>query len=191
MPDRMSAPHSEVQGDSADGGYFTSLASAKRMMLTTFKPDGGQATTAVDGVTEGGRTFFRAWGHSDTVKNLRHSDRVQVAPCAALGLLLLGPPLDAIARPVPDDEASQVAGMLARKYRVKQRFLVPLLHSARRSRMIHYELLADEAVPAATHDQLATDVLHHLSTDPQGAEPGVIRVTVVRASGPPSGLSRG
>lgn len=160
MPDHTSEAHSGIPLDSADGGYFASLASAKRLMLTTFKPDGAQATTAVDGVTEGGRTYFRTKSHSGTVKNLRYTDRVQVAPCAALGLLLLGPPLDAVARPLPDQEASRVAEMLARKYRVKQRFLAPMLQGARRSRMALYELLADEDVLAATHDQRAGDVPH-------------------------------
>lgn len=105
MPDRTSATEGGYQEGSAGDGYFAPLASARRMMLTTFKPDGGQASAAVHGVVDGGRAYFRAWSHSGTVENLRHTDEVQVAPCTALGLLLLAPPLDAVARPLPDEEA--------------------------------------------------------------------------------------
>ena len=105
MPDRTSATEGGYQEGSAGDGYFAPLASARRMMLTTFKPDGGQASAAVHGVVDGGRAYFRAWSHSGTVENLRHTDEVQVAPCTALGLLLLAPPLDAVARPLPDGEA--------------------------------------------------------------------------------------
>ncbi|MFY9651903.1 hypothetical protein [Trebonia sp.] len=184
MPDRTSATEGGYQEGSAGDGYFAPLASARRMMLTTFKPDGGQASAAVHGVVDGGRAYFRAWSHSGTVENLRHTDEVQVAPCTALGLLLLAPPLDAVARPLPDEEAGRVAGILARRNRVGQRFLVPLLHRAQRLRAVYYELLTYEAVAVTTRDQGAPDVLNRTATDTRSREPGAIRVTIVRDPGP-------
>lgn len=157
MPDHPSAAQSSHQEGSAGSGYFASLASARHMMLTTFKPDGRQAATVVFGVADGDRAYFRAWSRSGTVKNLRHTDEVQVAPCGALGFVLLAPPLDAVARPLPDEEASRVAGKLARKDRVWQRFLIPLLHRARRQQMVHYELSSYEAAAATAHGQETSD----------------------------------
>ena len=40
MPDHLSATESSYLEDAAGGGFFASLASAKYMLLTTFKPDG-------------------------------------------------------------------------------------------------------------------------------------------------------
>ena len=74
------------------------------------------------------------------MRRLRRSDAVQVAPCGALGVCY-GPPLDAVARLLPAGEASRAAAELARKYPVRRRFLSSWLHWARRSAMVHYELL--------------------------------------------------
>jgi PPOX class probable F420-dependent enzyme len=167
MPDRTSG---------AESSYFASFASARHMMLTTFDPDGKQQSAVVHGVADGDRACFQAWSQSDTAKNLRHTEEVQVAPCGALGFLLLAPPLDAVARPVSGEEARRVAGKLTRRYRPWQRFLIPRLHRARRQQMLYYELSSYEAAAPATYDPSAAD--------PRGNEPGVVRVTVVRGPGP-------
>lgn len=167
MPDRTSGPQS---------GYFASFASARHMTLTTFNSDGRQKSAVVHGVADGDRAYFQAWSQSDTVKNLRHTEEVQVAPCGALGFLLLAPPLDAVARPVPDAEVRQVAGKLTRRYRALRRFVTPLLHRARRQQMVYYELSSYEAAAAAAYDPSATDA--------RGNEPGDARVTVVRNPAP-------
>ena len=187
MSDRPSATESSYQEDAADGGYFAPLASAKYMLLTTFKPDGIPVSAAVHGVVEGDRAYFRAWSQSDTVKNLRHTDEVQVAPCAALGLLSLAPPLDALARRLlPGEEASQVAGKLARKYPVRQRFLIPLLHRTRRWQMVHYELVTYEAEAAITYDRGASGLPDRSAVDLRSKERGVH--AFLRARLPPGGV---
>lgn len=184
MPDRTPGAASAYPEDPPGSGYFASLAPARHMMLTTFQPDGRQESAVVHCVADGDRVYFGAWSRSGTVKNLRCTDEVQVAPCGALGFLLLAPPLDAVARPLSDEEASRVAGKLARRYRVRRRFLVPLLHRARRQQLVHYELLSYEA-GAAGHGQQAAGALDRPATGPGGGnEPGVVRVTVVRAPGP-------
>jgi PPOX class probable F420-dependent enzyme len=142
MSEHPPATESSYQQDTG-GGYFAPLAPARCMLLTTFKPDGIPVSATVRGVVDGDRAYFRAWSHSGTVQNLRHTDEVQVAPYA-LGVRL-APPLDAIVRLLHGEEASRVAGQLARKYPVQQRFLIPLLHRARRSQMVHYELVTYEA----------------------------------------------
>lgn len=153
----------------ADGGGFAALAAARYMLLTTFKPGSVPLSAVVHGMVEDGRAYFRAWSHSGTARNLRQTDEVQVTPCGMGGFVSFGPPLDAVARLLPAGEASQVAGKLARKYPVQQRFLMPLLRRARRGQMVYYELLACEAATAATDDL-------------RSEEPEPYRITVVRSS---------
>lgn len=95
----------------------------------------------MQGIVDSGRAYFRVWSQSGTVKRLRHIDGVQVAPCGAQGLWSYGPPLDAAARPLADEEVSGVAGQLARKYPVRRRSLARLLQRVRQRRLAYYELL--------------------------------------------------
>jgi PPOX class probable F420-dependent enzyme len=144
---RPSATGSSYQQE-ADDGYFAPLAPARYMLLTTFKPDGIPVSTVVHGVVDGHRAYFgsggllRVWRQPGTVKRLRHTGGVQVVPCAVLGFVSFGPPLDAVAQLLPGEKASRVAGKLARKYPVQQRFLISPLHRMRRWQMVYYELLA-------------------------------------------------
>jgi PPOX class probable F420-dependent enzyme len=183
----MPAAVSGDQEEAVEGGYFAPLASAKYMLLTTSKPDGSQASDVVRGVVIGDRAYVQARSHSDAVQNLRHRDKVQVAPCAARGLLLLAASLDAVARLLPDEEASQVAAKLARTSQVQRHLSIPLLHRvnrARRQQMVHYELLACESAAVATHDRGALDNQDRSAADPPGKEPGAHHVTVTWSSTP-------
>ena len=121
--------------------YFAPLAKGRYLLLVTFKPKGTPVSAPVQGITDGDRAYFRAWSRSGTARRLQHTDGVQVAPCGALGLWSHGPPLDAAARRLAGQEASRVAGQLARKYPVRRRSLARLLQRARRRRLAYYELL--------------------------------------------------
>ena len=127
--------------EAADGSYFAPLAEAGYLRLTTFKQKGTPVSAPVQGIVDGGRAYFRVWSQSGTVKRLQHIDGVQVAPCGALGLWSYGPPADAAARRLADEEARQVAGQLARKYPNRRGSLARLLRRARHRRMVYYELL--------------------------------------------------
>ena len=94
----------------------------------------------VQGITDGDRAYFRVGSKSGTARRLQHTNGVQVAPCGALGLWRHAPPLDAAARRLAGEEASRVAGPLARKYPVRRRSPARLLHWARRRRLVYYEL---------------------------------------------------
>lgn len=132
MPDRTSA---------ADGGYFTPLASARYMLLTTFERDGVPVSTSVCGVADGDRAYFCVPKWSGAVKRLRHTDTVQVTPCGVRGFVTHGPPLDAIARPLSGEDASLVAAKLERRYVVRLRFLIRLL----RRQPVYYEFLPGDS----------------------------------------------
>ena len=127
--------------ETAGGSYFAPLAKARYLLLTTFKQKGTPVSGPVQGIIDGDRAYLRVRSRSGTVKRLRHTDGVQVAPCGALGLCSHGPPLDAAARRLAGEEVSRVAGQLARKYPVRRRSLARLLQRARRRRLVYYELL--------------------------------------------------
>jgi len=126
--------------ETADSSYFAPLAKARYLLLTTFKPKGTPMSGAVPGIVEDGRAFFRVRSRSGAARRLQHTDGVQVAPCGVRGLVSYGPPLDAGARRLGDEEASRVAGQLARKYPVRRGFPARLLRRARHRRLAHYEL---------------------------------------------------
>ncbi|MGH3262812.1 MAG: hypothetical protein ACRDNS_12520 [Trebonia sp.] len=140
MSYRMPAATSGDQDEPVDGGYFTALASAKQMLLTAADEDGRQASAVVRGVVVGDRAYIQTWDNTDAARKLRRGSDVQVAPCAARGLVLLAPPVSAFARQLPDHEAKEIAGKLPRQPWVQRRLLAPLLHRD----MVHYELLAYE-----------------------------------------------
>ena len=138
--------YQQEQEEPAPTGYFAPLAPAKGMLLTTFRQDGTPVSATVPGVVDGGRAYFGAWSRSGIVERLRHSGIVQVTPCSVRGLVINGPPLDAVARPLSEREATGVAGKLARKYPIRRRFLLPLGCGTRRWQMVHYELLLADDV---------------------------------------------
>jgi PPOX class probable F420-dependent enzyme len=132
------------QQEAAGEGYFVPLASARYLQVSTFGRGGLPVPARVHGVVDGGRAYFEARSWSGTVRRLRHADAVQVAPCGVLGLCH-GPPLDATTRLLPAEEAGRAAAELARKYPVRRRSLTCWLHRAWRPKMVHYELVADDA----------------------------------------------
>ena len=142
MSDRPSATDRSYRQESADGSYFAPLAQARYLLLTTFRQKGAPVSVRVQGIIDGDRAYFRTWSRSGMIKRLRHANGVQVTPCGVLGLCSYGPPLDAAVRLLADEEASRIAGQLARKYPVRRRFLARLLHRPRYWQLVHYELLA-------------------------------------------------
>jgi hypothetical protein len=129
------------RGEPADGRKFAPLATARYLLLTTFKQKGTPVPATVPGIVEDGRAYFQVRSRSGAARRLQHTDGVQVAPCGARGLWSYGPPLDAAARRLDGEEASRVAGQLARKYPVRRRSLARLLPRARRRPPVYYELL--------------------------------------------------
>jgi uncharacterized protein len=140
-PGRSPVADRSYREETADGSYFAPLAKGRYLLLTTFKQKGTPLSAPVQGIVDGDRSYSRVWSQSGTARRLQHTDGVQVAPCGALGLWSHGPPLDAAARRLAGEEASRVAGQLARKYPVRHRSLARLLQRARHRRLVYYELL--------------------------------------------------
>ena len=129
--------------EAADSGYFTALASARYLQVTTFGRDGRPVPARVRGVADGDRFYFGARTWSGTVKRLRHADAVHAAPCGVLGVCY-GPPLDATARLLPAGEASRAAAELARKYPVRRGAAHLVASRGWRPAMVYYELVGDD-----------------------------------------------
>jgi PPOX class probable F420-dependent enzyme len=127
-------------------GYFAPLASARYVLLTTFKPDGSAPrNSTVRAAVDGDRAYFQVRGGSGTSKRLGHAGRVQVAPCTVLGLCSFGPPFNATARLLAGEPARTAARKLAGQQPARRRLPIPLPGWMRRSQPVHYELLADGA----------------------------------------------
>jgi len=130
----------------ADEGYFAPLASARYVLLTTFKPDGGAPTNSTMRVAvDGDRVYLQTRSGSPAFKRLGPAGRVQVAPCTVLGLCSFGPPFNATARLLAGEQARTAARKLPGKHPARRRLPIPLPGWMRRRQPVHYELLADEA----------------------------------------------
>jgi PPOX class probable F420-dependent enzyme len=129
----------------AGSGYFAPTERVGHLLLTTLERGGAAVSAPVRGAADGDRAYFWTWSGSGSARLLQHADAVQVTPCSTRGFLAYGLPLSATARLLHGDEASQATGKLARKHPVQHRFLIPLLHWARRRQIMIYELLADDA----------------------------------------------
>ena len=130
----------DAPAQEAADGYFSPLAPAKHVLLATFKWGRTPVSTPVRMVAHGDRAYFQTWLPSCTCKRLRDNDWVQVAPCTALGLYRYGPWLDATARPLVGEEASQAARRLASKYPGQHGRLISLAYRIRGAQPVHYEL---------------------------------------------------
>jgi PPOX class probable F420-dependent enzyme len=139
----------DAPAQEAADGYFSPLAPAKHVLLATFKWGRTPVSTAVRLAVQGDRAYFRAWSRSPAGRRLRHNSWVQVAPCTALGLCRYGPWLDATARLLDGEEASQAAQRLARQHPGRPGRLARLAHRIRGARPVHYELrpCAEEGAP--------------------------------------------
>ena len=115
MSSRPSTTDSSGQ-ETAAGGRFVPLESARYLLLTSFKQDGTPVAVPVRVVVDGDRAYFGVRDSSGTAKLLRRTDWVQVVRCTALGMVSFGPRVNAVARPLAGEEAGRAAGRLARKH---------------------------------------------------------------------------
>jgi PPOX class probable F420-dependent enzyme len=137
MPDRSTATDRRYREEAADAGYFAPLAQGRYFLLTTSRPKGAPVSARVQGIVEDNRAYFGAGSRSGTVKRIRRDGTVQVTACGAMGMVSYGQPRYAAVRLLTGEEASQVAGQLARRYPVRRRFLSRLL----RRTQVQYQLL--------------------------------------------------
>jgi len=130
----------DASAQEATDGYFSALAPARYVLLTTFRWGRTPVSSPVRMAVQGDRAYFQTWSRSPAWKRMLRNGWVQVAPCAAFGLYRYGPWLDATARPLAGEEASQAAKMLAREPPGRLGGLISLAHRLRGARPVHCEL---------------------------------------------------
>src|SRR5439155_13620911 len=113
-------------------------------LLTTYKRNGTPVATPLTIAVEGERAFIRTYDRAWKAKRLRNNPSVLVAPSTVRGKPR-GEAIAARARLLDGDEAAHAARAIARRQRILQGVLVPLLHRAARYRTLHYEVTPEEA----------------------------------------------
>jgi PPOX class probable F420-dependent enzyme len=130
----------EASAQEAADGYFSALAPAKQVLITTFKWGRTPVSIPVRMVVQADRAYFQSWSRSPAWKRLRHNNWVRVAPCTAFGLYRYGPWLDAAARLLAGQEAGQAESILARQHPGRPGGLISLAHRLRGTRPVYFEL---------------------------------------------------
>lgn len=144
-PGRAAAPTPEAAGtaaqarDAAPGTGLASLASARTVVLTSFRRDGRPVGTPVTIAVERDRAFVRTYDRAWKYRRMRRDPRVTVASSTLRGRPL-GPAVAARARLLDGAEAAHAAELIARKHPVLQGIVVPAVHRLRGYRTVHFEL---------------------------------------------------
>jgi PPOX class probable F420-dependent enzyme len=114
----------------------------KTVSLKTRKRNGAWIDTPVNIVIEDNHAYVRTWSGSGKSKRLRNFSEIEIAPSTTQGRVT-GPYLGGWARLLTGDEARHAAALLARKYPLIHRFLVPLFHRMRGYTTEHYRITVD------------------------------------------------
>jgi PPOX class probable F420-dependent enzyme len=117
------------------------LRHAKTILLTTYRRDGTPVGTPVSIAFNDGRAFFRSPHKAWKTRRLANNPHVRVAPSTLRGKPT-GPAIRARAKLLSGDEARIAARALARRHRMLQAVVVPLIHRLMGYRTMHYELRA-------------------------------------------------
>ena len=116
-------------------------------LLTTYKRDGTPVGTAVNLAVDGDRAFFRSYNKAWKARRLRNNPVVEIAPSTLRGKPT-GPSVRGEARLLDGEEELHARRVIAKKYPLFQRFLIPLGHRLSRYTTMHYEVkLTDVVTP--------------------------------------------
>jgi uncharacterized protein len=109
------------------------------VLLTTFKRDGSPVGTPVSLAVEGDHAYFRSYSKAWKTKRLANNPQVDIAPSTVRGKPT-GPEVRATARLLSGDEESHARQVIAKRYPVFQRFVIPAAHRISRYTTMHYEV---------------------------------------------------
>ena len=121
---------------------FDPIATARTILLTTYRRDGTPVGTPVSIAVDGDRAFVRSFEKAWKTRRIAGNPVVAIAPSTAKGRAT-GPAVQARARRLDGAEAQRAARLLARKHPLLHGVLVPLAHRLGRSRSgrtVHFEL---------------------------------------------------
>jgi len=116
------------------------FATARQVLLTTFRRDGTPVGTPVHIAVDGPRAFVRTFSPSGKLTRLRREPRAQIAPCT-LGGKVRGEPLAVSVRFLPAGQEYDRAGrLIGDRHPLLHRRLIPWLHRRTGRTTIHLEL---------------------------------------------------
>ena len=121
---------------------LSAVGSADTILLTTYRRDGTPVGTPVSIAFTDGRAFFRSFDKAWKTKRLRNNPHVEIAASTLRGKRT-GPAVQARATLLDGEQARIAARALARRHRVLQAVLVPLMHRLMHYQTMHYELRPD------------------------------------------------
>jgi PPOX class probable F420-dependent enzyme len=118
------------------------FADQPTVLLSTFRRDGTPVPTPVSIVVRDGHAYFRTWHTAGKVKRLRNNPEIEIAPSTFRGRQT-GSAVRGTVRLLDKAEAKPIRLLLARKYPLLQRLLVPIGHKLMRVHTLHYEVTFD------------------------------------------------
>jgi len=109
------------------------------VLLTTFKRTGSPVGTPVNLAVEGDHAYFRSYNKAWKTKRIANNPQVDIAPSTVRGKPT-GLEVRATARLLSGDEEVHARRVIARRYPVFQRFVIPAAHKISRYTTMHYEV---------------------------------------------------
>jgi uncharacterized protein len=108
--------------------------------LTTFRRNGQGVATPVGIRFADGKVYFTTWSTTGKVKRLARNPRVELAPFSKIGMKVVGPGVEGIARCLTEDEFAVLSAHL--KPGMGERFW-SLIYRLRGWQAIHYEVSSE------------------------------------------------
>jgi PPOX class probable F420-dependent enzyme len=116
------------------------FATARQVLLTTYRRDGTPVGTPVHIAVDGARAFVRTFSPSGKITRLRREPRADIAPCTLRGRVR-GEPLAVAVRFLPaGEEYDRAGGLIAARHSLAHRRLIPWFHRRTDRTTIHLEL---------------------------------------------------
>jgi uncharacterized protein len=119
---------------------FDALGRSWAVLLTTYKRDGTPVGTPVNLAVEGEHAYFRSYSKAWKTKRIAHNPVVEIAASTARGKVT-GPALQATARLLTGEEERHARSVIAHRYPLFQRFVIPFGHKVSRYTTLHYEVV--------------------------------------------------
>lgn len=111
----------------------------RTVLLTTYRRDGTPVGTPVNIAVEDERAFVRSFEGAWKLKRISNNPIVEIAP-STVGGKATGTALRGRARILSGDEAAHASRTIEKKYPVLHGIIVPLVHSLRRTKTVHFEI---------------------------------------------------
>jgi len=114
------------------------------VLLTTYRRDGSPVGTPVNLAVDGDYAYFRSYNKAWKTMRMRDNPQVDIAPSTPRGKPT-GPNVRATVRLLDGEEELHARRIIARRYPVFQRFVIPFGHKMRGYTTMHYEVSTIDA----------------------------------------------